>query len=395
MRENIKCQHVILNGVKNLIECETLRCAQSDNSFFSDSLSMARTILACATIALTATLIGCKNETNPPMPKPPGPAWVVFSTHNSGIVSDTVNTVTLDADGSVWLGTDNGASNFVHGTWLTYQAPLEFMTYGAFGPSVNRKVNAVTVGRDHSVWFGLGGGGIHRFNRFEAGAEWLTYTTPSLAADVVLSLATDNAGMIWVGTSQGVSEFIPTVTGSNPLAGTWRKLTAGSLIPAEPIYAIAANPYSNTIWFGTFTQGVVWYDGDLDWYIDAPRDVPFPIRSLVFDVTRTAWLGTMGDWAYRYSMDTFEWTHVTGDTTSGGGLSSIVNAIAADNRGTVWFGTNQGLTKYDGTKWSTFTHANSPLPGDVIRSLMVDNNRNLWIGTVNGAAVYNESGTKF
>jgi len=246
------------------------------------------------------------------------------------------------------------------------------------------------------VWFGLAGGGIRRFNRFAGtGAEWITYTTPSLTSDVVLRLATDNAGMIWVGTSQGVSEFIPNATGANTLAGKWRKLTTGSLIPTEPIYAIAANPYSNTIWFGTFSQGVVWYDGDLDWGIDAPRDAPFPFSSLLFDVTRTVWFGTLGDWAYKYSIDTFEWTHVIGDTTNGGGLASIVNAIATDNRGTVWFGTNQGLTKYDGAKWSTFTQGNSSLPGDVIRALYVDNNRNLWIGTMNGAAVYNESGTKF
>lgn len=344
--------------------------------------------------AVSPALIGCAGETTAPNPGPRGPVWVVFNKESNGIVSDSVNAFAQDVDGGIWLGTDNGASKFLQGSWANYQKPLEFTIYTPLGSFISRKVNAITVGKDATVWFGTAGGGILRFNPNGAGSTWTQYIAPSLPSAFVLSLTTDNNGYIWVGTSEGACEFIPSQSNTTPLAGSWRELTRGSPIPAEPIYSVAFNPNDNTIWFGTFSQGIVWYDGDQVWNIDQPRDVPYPIYSLAFGASNVAWIGTFGDWAYKYTVGTGQWVHYT-DTTSAGTLpSSMVYAIASDYHGVTWFGTALGLTKFDGKQWSTFTHANSQLPGDVVRALTVDSKGNLWIGTTNGVAVYNVAGTK-
>ncbi|MGA2624948.1 MAG: two-component regulator propeller domain-containing protein, partial [Bacteroidota bacterium] len=75
-------------------------------------------------------------------------------------------------------------------------------------------------------------------------------------------------------------------------------------------------------------------------------------------------------------------------------VSSIVYSVAVDYHGTAWFGTDQGLSRYDRKNWTTFTHSNSLVPNDEITALLIDYNGNLWIGTTNGVAVYNAAGTK-
>ncbi|MBK6642916.1 MAG: hypothetical protein IPG39_17660 [Bacteroidetes bacterium] len=45
----------------------------------------------------------------------------------------------------------------------------------------------------------------------------------------------------------------------------------------------------------------------------------------------------------------------------------------------MWVATGDGLCKYDGTTWYTFTTANTPLPSDQIRSITFDNANNVWI----------------
>jgi two-component system sensor histidine kinase ChiS len=70
------------------------------------------------------------------------------------------------------------------------------------------------------------------------------------------------------------------------------------------------------------------------------------------------------------------------------GLShSKVNCIYQDNQGFLWFGTNEGLNKYDGYTFSMF----QPDPDDphsisanLIRCILEDSKGNLWIGTEAG-----------
>lgn len=74
--------------------------------------------------------------------------------------------------------------------------------------------------------------------------------------------------------------------------------------------------------------------------------------------------------------------------TTGEGLSqSTVNAIVQDSRGFMWFGTNDGLDKYDGYAIERYSHEkNNPhsLNKNTILSLYEDKEGLLWIGTYGG-----------
>ncbi|MEM6342645.1 MAG: two-component regulator propeller domain-containing protein [Bacteroidota bacterium] len=73
--------------------------------------------------------------------------------------------------------------------------------------------------------------------------------------------------------------------------------------------------------------------------------------------------------------------------TSSGLSSDMVFCIAQDQEGFMWFGTSNGLNRYDGKEFYIFRadsiNPNS-LNNDIIKSLLVDSQGILWIGTQGG-----------
>jgi diguanylate cyclase (GGDEF)-like protein len=64
-------------------------------------------------------------------------------------------------------------------------------------------------------------------------------------------------------------------------------------------------------------------------------------------------------------------------------------AIAQDHTGYIWVGTQNGLARFDGVRFTTFTPGSEPaLPGIYIRALLVDRDGRVWIGTYKGLAVF-------
>jgi diguanylate cyclase (GGDEF)-like protein len=62
-------------------------------------------------------------------------------------------------------------------------------------------------------------------------------------------------------------------------------------------------------------------------------------------------------------------------------------AITQDRTGYIWVGTQNGLARFDGVRFTTYTPDNEPaLPGIYIRALLLDRNGVLWIGTYKGLA---------
>jgi diguanylate cyclase (GGDEF)-like protein len=72
------------------------------------------------------------------------------------------------------------------------------------------------------------------------------------------------------------------------------------------------------------------------------------------------------------------------------GLPQIsVLSIAQDRDGYIWVGTQNGLARFDGVRFTSYTPDTEPqLPGIWIRALLLDRNGTLWIGTYKGLAMY-------
>ncbi len=82
------------------------------------------------------------------------------------------------------------------------------------------------------------------------------------------------------------------------------------------------------------------------------------------------------------------------------GLSQgMINCIYQDSKGFMWFGTLDGLNRYDGYHFTAFFHdANNPysISGNFITSIFEDSKHRMWIGTaLNGLNVFDRNTEKF
>ncbi|MEM1057146.1 MAG: two-component regulator propeller domain-containing protein [Bacteroidota bacterium] len=81
------------------------------------------------------------------------------------------------------------------------------------------------------------------------------------------------------------------------------------------------------------------------------------------------------------------------------GLSqSIVNAVLQDRQGYLWFGTEDGLNRYDGARFAVYRYVpddSTALPGNRVTALAEDGSGALWVGTTTGLARFSRGKETF
>jgi len=73
--------------------------------------------------------------------------------------------------------------------------------------------------------------------------------------------------------------------------------------------------------------------------------------------------------------------------TADGLARDSVNAIAADKNGYLWFGTDEGLSRFDGYEFTNYG-VNEGLPRAFVTALLVTRDGGLWVGTSKGLAQF-------
>ncbi len=81
------------------------------------------------------------------------------------------------------------------------------------------------------------------------------------------------------------------------------------------------------------------------------------------------------------------------------GLSqSAVNCIIQDSKGFMWFGTQDGLNRFDGKKFTVYKNDKSDvstISNNFVYALFEDKDDNLWVGTINGFNRYDRGRDRF
>jgi signal transduction histidine kinase/ligand-binding sensor domain-containing protein/DNA-binding response OmpR family regulator len=78
-------------------------------------------------------------------------------------------------------------------------------------------------------------------------------------------------------------------------------------------------------------------------------------------------------------------------TTKNGLSANTVNVILQDSNGLMWFGTGDGLNKFDGTNFTVYNHDirdSTSIPGNEVTALLQDRSGKIWLGTNAGGVVY-------
>lgn len=113
------------------------------------------------------------------------------------------------------------------------------------------------------------------------------------------------------------------------------------------------------------------------------------VRTMYQDKKGKYWFGTNGNGIIRYDGQTLETVSIEGDHPS-----MRVLEIVEDRAGSVWFGTSEGLIKYDGKEFTEFSKKEG-LQGEnaEIWGLTIDKSGTMWVGSIGGVSHFD--GEKF
>ena len=157
----------------------------------------------------------------------------------------------------------------------------------------------------------------------------------------------------------------------------WRTYTA-----AYQIQALAIE--GDYVWVGT-TGGVVRLnqnDGSFIKYTTSEGLADNDVNAITIDNSGNKWFGT-DDGVSKFDGSSWK-TYTTAD-----GLGdNHVNAIAIDEDNHIWFGTySNGVSRFDGNTWITYTNEDG-LVSDNVQAIAVDSGGHIWLGTVHGINEY-------
>ncbi len=85
-------------------------------------------------------------------------------------------------------------------------------------------------------------------------------------------------------------------------------------------------------------------------------------------------------------------------TTADGLVQNSIHSILQERTGYIWIGTSDGLNRYDGKRFISFTHKNSDstsISDNYVEKIYEDHLGRIWVGTRSGLNIYNELSNSF
>lgn len=249
-------------------------------------------------------------------------------------LSDTVRALTMQGDGTLWVGTATGLVGVPAGS---EDSPRRWDVFGPGRPSLaNHTVDDLLWDNRGVLWVATDGGGLSRYDPLSKRWNRYFHDRDGLLSDHVRQLLLDDQGTLWVVTAEGISG----------LDFTWRDFTPATTASGD--------------------------------YIGA-NDV----RALWGDGQGAIWIGTDGG-GVSFSTDGGErWTTLS--SANSGLTDDRVLSLWGDGQGTVWIGTENGLARWvgDGASW-TIAPAYNNLPAEPIYALWGSTPDTVWVGTPSG-----------
>lgn len=270
-------------------------------------------------------------------------------TRENGLANEYVFAVGVAPSGEVWFGTNAGGTS-------VYREG-EFTTYFPMHGLADYWVYSFAFAEDGGVWIGTWDGA----SRYDPTTDGFTTYRDELINIWVYGIDIDSAGRIWLGTEGGVSMLD---------GDTWRSWTHEDGLGEANLQSL---PPSDNTGLGTRTRH------DLSVSVGSGESYN---PGYVFDVRvdnqgRGVWFGTWGG-GLSLLDDEGNWTSYS---IEDGLPGNIVYSLAQEADGTLWLGTNQGASAYDGKEWITYRQG---LEAPHVYAIAIENGGTVWLGTKGG-----------
>jgi signal transduction histidine kinase/ligand-binding sensor domain-containing protein len=321
---------------------------------------------------------------------------------NCGLASLRINTLTRDAEGHIWVGTDKEVAMW-DGRQFARMTPtngppeltvrqLVFASDGSFWVREDTKLRKCVDRRwvrEASPWQGNlrpAPRPIEMFSDREGGV-WLTHYSDGLwhvdgeghvarisnqeglPTNQVECWFQDHEGNVWAGLSGGGLVRVR----RRSFSVVW---PAGS--PLERAARSVCEDATGAMWFGTSGDSFLrWRDGQFTSVTPMVEQMAGRDGTVFPDAAGRVWLGSVGNGVWVFETNAL-WRPFP---ATGGGL--VARALFADSQGRMWIGNDFGLFFWDSGPDPQLT----PAPGFqpvFVSAITEDKNGSLWIGTGDG-----------
>lgn len=329
-----------------------------------------------------------------------GRDWSAFTTQD-GLPSNSIGALLRARDGVLWLGTSLGLVRMDGQNVALAPPPHDYFQYSA---------NSLHEARDGSIWFAT----FHGAYRYDGKTFFRLGVENGLLSSDVRDIAGTSDGALWFATSRGLAKFNGTTvvnyTVSDGLSNQWvrriwvdaddvvwcangwgisrfdpkglvtftgRDGLRGELPDTSEVLTIEPDPAGGAL-IGTGWGGVFRIDGEKLQRISSDTE-RYYVRRIVRTADGTLWFGG-NDGLWKYEQRRFvrvlqrDW----------------VTALCADLEGNLWFGrgwAGGGLFRFNPkTGECTVFNSADGLPGESVWSLLCDSAGDIWIGMDEGLA---------
>jgi len=348
--------------------------------------------------------------------------WEVFNTDNSNLPDNAISEIVSDGNGGIWIATGVPFNIEQMTTWVDVilnqfpiiESSFEVDTLSDDSDAQLDNTDIFVDGlkilldceNNSLMELLLGGSGesegglVHLSNK----GQWTifnTETSPELASDIIIDIANDGNGGLWVGTHCGG-------LGHLNAQDQWTFYNKNnSDLPSDFINFLYQDE-NNGLWIATFLNGLAHRNNQGEWkvYNKASDDLPSDtINQIVSDGNGGVWVGVGNALEEAGGLVHIQ---VNGEvsifnTTNSKLPENTVIRLANDRRGGLWIGTHgAGLVLQshggDGTLlFNALEQSNtSSLPDNIGYIVMNDGEEGLWVGTSSfiygsGLAYFNNS----
>jgi len=288
-----------------------------------------------------------------------------------GLIDNVIWTILEDRDGGYWFGSEKGLTYFSDGL---NNRPRYFSSRDWQGEDMVMDLQEDSRGY---LWICVNGSGPREFNPKSETFRLIE----GLDDKNIINVEEDNDGNIWFGTfSNGVFKL-------NPKSGQIQNYKKENGLASNTIFNIV-KARNGHLWFATNRAGITKYDGEkfFNYGVNEGLDA-ISVLSIAEGNNGAIWIGSEGDGLYRFDGKIFE-----NYSEKLGVWEDDIYSLICDDEDNVWIGTRQGIERINSKtghtkKYGAFEGFSAIETNQ--NAVYKDSKGHLFFGTINGVIKYN------
>jgi ligand-binding sensor domain-containing protein len=255
---------------------------------------------------------------------------------------------------TVWYATaaQAGAINMKTGKKQLFQKLGEMPAAG---------ITTVAIDCTGGVWLGGPNGVATTTN----GASFTVFTSENGLPDNAVNVVFPTKGGVWIGTDNGLAAY---------QGGSFKSFTTENGLAGNSVRDITVDG-KGVVWLGT-NKGIATYNGGTWGTHDMNSGLSWnDVKAIAFDTRKEVIWAAVGD-ADINAYDGKEWEVFMQ-------IQPGISCIMTDTQSRIWFGSDEGLLKYNGFEW-VYDPQKIGVPATVVADMHRAGNGDLWFGIDTG-----------